>query len=282
MRLGRKKRIKDVALAHVAKKTASALDGGGEASAFEALVVASIVTHVAALAALPSKHSGRAVYPPSLFEIADAVPAPEVPPPLNVDSESATIPRSAARTVPGPVAAQTVPGSVAVTRGRGLSTETSTPTPTRPPLQPSDALADFTNDVFSSADGLEVATSVTATPSVAIANRASTGKVDVLPPFVAVRNLSKAPRAPALDEALAKNYPASARRSGVSGTALLRIRILPDGRIGSVQRVSETYSGFADACERTVKSSPWEPPMDRDARPVATEITYTCTFEVGK
>jgi hypothetical protein len=62
--------------------------------------------------------------------------------------------------------------------------------------------------------------------------------------------------------------------------ATLRVEILADGRVGAAIALSESYSGFADACERTVRTARWEPPLDRDGRTVATEITYTCRFEV--
>jgi hypothetical protein len=56
--------------------------------------------------------------------------------------------------------------------------------------------------------------------------------------------------------------------------------LFPDGRIGKVERVSESYSGFGEACERTVRAGRWEPPLDREGHPVGTEIKYVCKFEV--
>jgi TonB family protein len=84
-----------------------------------------------------------------------------------------------------------------------------------------------------------------------------------------------------LDGALEHNYPLEARRAGVSGRAVLRVEVLSDGHIGAVQRVTESFDGFAAACERTVRSGRWGAPLDRDGQPVATRITYTCRFEVG-
>ncbi len=100
------------------------------------------------------------------------------------------------------------------------------------------------------------------------------------PRLVAVSDLSRRPRAPSFDSALERNYPVPARRAGVSGQAVLRLRILPDGRVGRVEPVSESFEGFARACEATVRSAPWAPPIDREGAAVATEITYTCVFEV--
>ncbi|WP_394823655.1 TonB family protein [Pendulispora albinea] len=100
------------------------------------------------------------------------------------------------------------------------------------------------------------------------------------PRFVAVGDLSRAPRPPNLDDALERNYPKSARMQGIGGTAVLRAQILPDGRIGVVRRTSESFAGFGEACERTLRSANWSPPIDRAGLPVGTEITYTCRFDV--
>jgi TonB family protein len=97
---------------------------------------------------------------------------------------------------------------------------------------------------------------------------------------VAAGELSRPPRAPGLNGDLERNYPAEARRSGVGGTAVIRISILPDGRVGSIRRVSESYPGFGEACERTVRGSRWSPPLDARGEPVATEVNYTCRFEI--
>jgi protein TonB len=93
-------------------------------------------------------------------------------------------------------------------------------------------------------------------------------------------SLARRPRAPGLDAELERHYPLDARRSGISGTASLRVRLLADGRVGEVHLVSESWTGFGLACERTVRAARWEPPIDREGTPVATEITYTCRFEV--
>jgi len=98
------------------------------------------------------------------------------------------------------------------------------------------------------------------------------------PPRMTGRTLT--PRPPNLDAALERNYPKSARNQGIGGNAVLRAQVLPDGRIGAVRRSSETFAGFADACERTLRSAHWSPPIDRAGLPVGTEITYTCRFDV--
>lgn len=104
----------------------------------------------------------------------------------------------------------------------------------------------------------------------------------IVPSFVPLASLKRPPRAPAgLDAELERNYPVEARRSGVSGMAVLRVKLEPDGRVGRVDVVSESYPGFGSACTRTVRSARWEPPLDRDGHPVSTEIKYVCRFEVG-
>ncbi|MBX3264141.1 MAG: energy transducer TonB, partial [Labilithrix sp.] len=124
--------------------------------------------------------------------------------------------------------------------------------------------------------GAREAAPVAAPPPVAARAPAAPPPMRVVPPS----SLSRRPRAPGLDLELERQYPAEARRSGISGTAVLRVRILPDGRVGEVRVQSESWAGFGPACERTVRAARWEPPIDRDGAPVATEITYTCRFEV--
>jgi outer membrane biosynthesis protein TonB len=99
---------------------------------------------------------------------------------------------------------------------------------------------------------------------------------------VAVGDLSRPPRAPNLDAALAANYPSDARAAGTTGTAVVRARILADGRVGTMRVVSESVPGFGTACQRTLAGSHWEPPLDASSRPVITDISYTCTFAVTR
>jgi protein TonB len=132
------------------------------------------------------------------------------------------------------------------------------------------------------ADGIGVAVTTSAPVETAIPTAAPAPPPPPPPvsTIVPLSDLSKPPRAPALDRALEHNYPPDARRAGVSGRAVLRVEIRADGGVGRVDRVSESYAGFAEACERTVRSARWEPPIDRQGSPVATRITYTCKFEV--
>ena len=102
-------------------------------------------------------------------------------------------------------------------------------------------------------------------------------------PVVAEASLSRKPVPPdGMDALLVQYYPARARSQGVAGSALLRLRILPDGQVANMRivRQSDDY-GFGDACMKLLKLRRWQPPLDRHGNPVATEISYLCEFEVG-
>jgi protein TonB len=101
------------------------------------------------------------------------------------------------------------------------------------------------------------------------------------PHTLKLADLSQPPRAPLLDGALESNYPTEARKRGLAGNAVLRVRIMPDGRVGDLTVLAESGGGgFGEACRRTLRSSVWSPPLDREARPVSTIVSYTCRFEV--
>jgi outer membrane biosynthesis protein TonB len=100
------------------------------------------------------------------------------------------------------------------------------------------------------------------------------------PPILELADLSKPPRAPVLGDMLERNYPDGARQRGVSGRAVMRLRVMPDGHLRDLIVVAESGGGFGEACRRTLRDSLWSPPLDRQARPVSTFVSYTCTFEV--
>lgn len=99
---------------------------------------------------------------------------------------------------------------------------------------------------------------------------------------VPVANLSKPPRAPNLDGVLERHYPKQARLAGIGGQAVVRARIGADGRVCQVSVLSESHPGFGAACQSTLGGSRWSSPLDRNGRLVSTEITYTCSFRVGR
>jgi protein TonB len=100
------------------------------------------------------------------------------------------------------------------------------------------------------------------------------------PPILNLADLSKPPRAPVLSEMLERNYPDEARKRGVPGKAVMRLRVMPDGHLRDLIVVAESERGFGEACKRTLRDSLWSPPLDLEARPVSTFVSYTCTFEV--
>jgi protein TonB len=101
------------------------------------------------------------------------------------------------------------------------------------------------------------------------------------PTVVRVADLGKRPHAPDLNAKLERNYPSTARQRGLGGKAVVRARIEPNGRARVVRVVSESAPQFGAACRRTLDGSRWDPPRDRQGRPVSTELDYTCRFEVG-
>jgi TonB family protein len=102
------------------------------------------------------------------------------------------------------------------------------------------------------------------------------------PPLAKLSDLSRKPRAPSLDAALRDNYPPELRRRGLDGQAEVRVVITPGGRVSEIAVVSESASGFAEACRRTLLGSRWSEPLDRDGRPVSTRLTYRCRFQVER
>ena len=100
------------------------------------------------------------------------------------------------------------------------------------------------------------------------------------PPTVGLGDLSRLPAAPDLADALSAAYPAAARARGQAGKAVVRARIMPDGRARELALVSESAAGFGVACEHTLRDSRWSPPLDQGGRAVSTFINYTCRFNV--
>jgi periplasmic protein TonB len=231
------------------------------------IVPVSIAAHVALVAILPNAARSRGPLPPLVVEMTTDLPEPPPPPKREATPENAPAPT--ARAAPRPVA-NAAPRPAATSAARPTSDDT--------PM-------DFTSTTFSNdGPGMAIGPSApvgsnvsTAAPIMSAAPRITAAEA---PRFVPAANLSRPPRAPGLDADLERNYPAEARRTGVSGTAVLRVEILPDGRVGKVERVSESFGGFGEACTRTVRAGKWQPPLDKDGRPVSTQITYTCRFEV--
>jgi periplasmic protein TonB len=104
------------------------------------------------------------------------------------------------------------------------------------------------------------------------------------PLLVAEASLSRKPVPPAgMDALLEQNYPSRARQQGVSGSAVVSVEILADGRVGEMKVKRETGGdyGFGTQCQKTLRVGRWQPPLDRRGQPVGTRIDFTCSFEVA-
>ncbi len=101
--------------------------------------------------------------------------------------------------------------------------------------------------------------------------------------IVAAADLSRKPgilSQQALDDALVRCYPKNAKQQGIEGVARTRIRILANGSNVVLSAVDETYPGFEAACRCAIKGQVFQPPLDRNGNPVATEMSFKCEFAV--
>ncbi len=249
-----------------------------------AIVGISTLAHVGAIAALDSEARAKTSQKPLLeFTIAGPPPAPAPPPPPPAASEQPATPRAAPRAPRTP------------TPTRPVSRTTPPPAPQPVPASAPPPPADFTGTTLTNDSGTGWATAVgtgepidgpIGRPGVPRAESARPRVVPAAattggPAIVALADLSQPPRAPNLNDALAHNYPATARQRGVAGKAVVRARIGADGKARVLDVVSESLDGFGVACRRTLDGSRWEPPRDRSGQAVDTVLTYTCRFEVG-
>ena len=117
-------------------------------------------------------------------------------------------------------------------------------------------------------------------PAPAVSARGAVGPGAAIP-VVDVLDLSSRPVPPELAGALRDRYPAAAKQRGIGGSASVQARIEPDGRVRQVVVESESFTGFGDACKRTLLGSAWSAPRDRQGHSVATRVRYVCRFVVG-
>lgn len=234
---------------------------------FPALVSLSVIVHLGVAALVPSLAAPAAREPlPSRIELEAPEapkPPPEPPPPSEPAPPAATPERPASappiRATAKPTVLETATSERDVAIDAVIGEKVSMPA--EPPPEPA-------------REPVAAATTVSPPPP------PPPPRIDPGPAVVPAKSLGRLPRAPALDRELERNYPTDARRAGVGGSATLRLQVLPDGRLGRVDQLSESYPGFGIACERTVRAARWDPPLDRDGRAVATEIKYVCRFEV--
>jgi outer membrane biosynthesis protein TonB len=248
------------------------------------LLLISIAVHAGAVVSISKGHADphRKVKAPTLvtMTVDPAKPAPAAA------AEPETAPtRAVQRSAPKRLAVRTAKAVVAAPRPSASEPQAETP-------------ADFTgvtltNDgpgaAWASATGNGGAMKgPVGTPGARITGRSGAGTTGGAepssasdgPPVVNAADLSKLPGAPVLTDMLERNYPNEARKRGVAGKAVMRLRVMPDGHLRDLIVVAESQGGFGEACKRTLRDSRWSPPLDRQARPVSTFVNYTCTFAV--
>jgi len=99
---------------------------------------------------------------------------------------------------------------------------------------------------------------------------------------VDVGDLSRQPIPPSLKQKLERLYPKKARQDGVEGEAVLRLQVGPDGFPSKIRIISEDPKGYelGRACVNALQGERWEPPIDKNGKPVTTRVTYRCGFEI--
>jgi outer membrane biosynthesis protein TonB len=250
--------------------------GRGELYWLTGLVVISLAVHGVAIAAMRSKHAAPQPTPraPTLVTMTVTPAKPEPKPIAAAEPEAA---RAAPRINPKRTAR---PAKAVVA---------SAPQPAAEPA------ADFTGVTLTNEAGAwttPVGNGAAMTGPIGTAGARVTGRsragasgaTEIAAPrgasTVAVGDLSQPPRAPGLSDKLQRNYPEDARSRGLSGKAVMRLRVMPNGHVQDLVVVTESAGGFGEACKRTLRDSVWSPPLDLGARPVSTLVSYTCTFEV--
>jgi protein TonB len=244
------------------------------------IVLMSVGTHLGILGALgfmPSPAQFFARHPVEMEVIEPAPPPP--PPPATPEPPKPPEPEpEKPRAAPKPVVVKAAPAP--------------TPEPPKEAPPPAEAPVDF-GGVTLTADGSSWATQtgngqqlqgpVGRIGKVTGKDKEGAPAAPAPPAVVAEGSLSRKPVPPPdMNDLLEKNFPPRARAQGVSGTARLRVRILADGRTGEMTLIHETGDyGFGDACIKTLRMRRWQAPLDRQGNPVATDVKYTCDFEVG-
>lgn len=236
-------------------------------------ITASIGLHVGSMVALrkPAPIEERPKTP-TVIELA-ALPPPDSPPP---PPEPPPPPPEPAEQKPEP-------------QPRAKPVKAAEPPPPVPPLQnvPPTSTPLVLAGLSMSNAGVSVPSGYGATPLAPRPSReTSTGPrtpeitkdATVLTP---VSDLSRKPVPPQLDTALAQFYPPSLRNQGIEGEALIRVVLGKDGKVAKTSALSESHSGFAPACEKALRTSRWEPPIDKSGNPTMTAVKYRCRFKVN-
>jgi len=88
------------------------------------------------------------------------------------------------------------------------------------------------------------------------------------------------PPAEVLNAALERHYPKAARAQGIEGVTRIRLRVFASGKLQVLGTLSETYPGFAESCKVAMRDMIFTPGLDQNGQPVATDIPFTCRFNV--
>jgi TonB family protein len=268
--------------------SAAAVQSSPVASA--SLTVASAVLHVSLfflLGVLPTRVEPTVRTPQEVaFEVEEPPPAPEpeVPPAPEPEVVRAppvaqtAAPRTPAEpTPPAPVAAAPVPEVVdfsninltndnsnsdfAISRGTGQAADG--------PMRNVGVGRLSDRNVAGRPDGVEGGTGTG--PSTA-------------PAVVPAASLSRATRPPSsISAVLERNYPREAREQEIEGETLVKLIIRSDGTPSNVRVLRGGDNGFGAACRRTLlEGGRWVPPLGANGEAVATEVEFTCSFEVRR
>lgn len=247
------------------------------------IALTSVGSHMLLLGALGFMPSPTEFFErnPVEMEVIEPEPPPPAPPPVPQEEPKPPEPEPE-RPAPKPAAPKPAPEP--------------TPTPEPPPTDnppAAEAPVDF-GGITQTADGSSSWSTVVGSGKAITApvgriakvtgrDLAGGAPVAAPPALVAEGLLSRKPVPPPnMNELLVENYPPRARAQGVAGSASLRLRILSDGRTSDIRMIRETGDyGFGDACTKILRGRRWQPPLDREGRPVATEIRYECDFQVA-
>lgn len=245
------------------------------------VIATSLGAHAAVFGGLRAPGAARAATrrAPTLVEMTVPPPPPAVATPAEpARPRAAPVARRIARAAPAHRPSAAPPPSA--------------PPPEAPPAVQAETPADFTGTTLTAGAGAGWASATgngaamrgpAGAPGARVAGRRaapSAGGVDEGPPVVGAADLSRPPEAPDLTGALERLYPPEARRNGMSGRAVVRAIVLPDGRLRDLSVVSATAPAFGDACRQALRASVWTAPVSRDGKPAATAVAYTCRFEV--
>lgn len=259
---------------------------GHKSAGFAAIAVISLVLHVVVLGVL--RNGAHAAQPPRPEPIRMSFRA--------LAPEPKVEPRQEAPAAPAPQVADARPTRRSE-RSRDKSPARAEPSAPAKPVTPSTpqpaAALDFTGVTLTgtssaagfaqvAGNGQHMAGALAAAPRSTGGLVRSQGNGTPGATVVPLASLKRPPRAPVLDEALVRNYPKSARDQGRTGEALVRARILPDGQVGPTQVLLASAPEFGRACQHSLAGSRWSPPLDESGRPVATDVSYKCLFEVTR